>query len=354
MRSFFTTIAEERIKSFGHHPLFLKLVQYKWSRFALKKHMLLRVIPFLLSLIVLVALLLLQGSESGSMQDGNALAGCSSGHLDISAGYGIDFALLLTTLCFCSAVWFLYQAWEYVWYFRNRVSNDYTQQELVSGRTMNLFYQLRQSAFNNLVLILDLGSAACLITGGISRLLSDKYTEVAAFSVCSILMFCNFLNCFLAFRPLAEMIITTYNMLFGDVTCFLTIFVIILSGFSFAVNALFDKPPTPEMNFDPSTIGGAYMLIVSVGLANGITEVQQYSQSALLPELANSVLVCWVVLCNVLLMNLLIAMLNNTYSKRDDTYESWIFPLARLILDYEKLFSESEKANPLFKLGQQR
>mmetsp|Transcript_9168 Transcript_9168/g.19703 ORF Transcript_9168/g.19703 Transcript_9168/m.19703 type:complete len:288 (+) Transcript_9168:2285-3148(+) len=180
--------------------------------------------------------------------------------------------------------------------------------------------------FNNLEPLLDITSAATLFVAGVSRFSCHGMIEMGAHSIAGIFLFCNFLNSLLPFQHLAAMIITLFNMLFGDVTAFLIVFVVVLSGFSFAVDHLTSG----------SQESGAFTRLIYVALGDGISGVADLAQTSMLPGQVRSILMVWVILCNILLLNFLIAMMGDTFNKRKDTYEIWIFPFAKKVLLYEK------------------
>ncbi len=256
-------------------------------------------------------------------------AGCSKEgqfHFsDSSIGVCILFAAEII-LYFCCSIWFAYEGKQI---FKISFKDLDPEQDMqISLSNIRLFL------FNNLEFLLDNISASTLFMAGVSRFLCFETMEMGSMSIAGIFIFCNFLHSLLPFQHLAAMIITLFNMLFGDVTAFLVVFIVVLSGFSFSMDQLTAIQPTEssQSGYD----GSAFTRLIYVALGDGISGVSDLSETAILPELMKSIIMVWVILCNILLLNFLIAMMGDTFNKRKDTDEIWIFPFARKVLQYEK------------------
>jgi hypothetical protein len=336
-RSVIEIIAQDQIREFANHPYFLLLIMDKWQTFAMNCHMLYRCLPFLLCLVLYVIVALMVQSDIQSVPDQAVdftRAGCADGQFNISGGSLQFYCLLVTELIlyFGCSIWLFSQGLQIVHVSLSDLDSEHDMN--ISSSDVRLF------VFNNLESLLDIATAVTLCVAGVSRFFCSELIEIGALSLTGIFLFCNFLNSLLPYQHLAAMIITLFNMLFGDVAAFLIVFIIVLSGFSFAVDLLLTTGQLTETNHSARdgihSLGSTFTRLINVALGDGISAVNELTATSILPDLVNSVLLVWVVLCNILLLNFLIAMMGDTFNKRKDTYEIWIFPFARKVLQYEK------------------
>jgi hypothetical protein len=323
-RSVIEIIAQDQISAFVNHPYFLMLITDKWKKFAMHCHLLYRCVPYIFCIVLYITVAIMVQAEIRSSPDQSlefSREGCSGGHFYFSSG-SLQFIFLIVAeiiLYFCCTVWLTSQGM----HFLNVSLSDLDPEQDMKISLSNIRFFM----FNNLEPLLDIASATTLFVAGVSRFSCNGMVEMGAQSIAGILLFCNFLNSLLPFQHLAAMIITLFNMLFGDVTAFLIVFGVVLSGFSFAVDFL---------TTTGSQESGAFTRLIYVALGDGISGVADLAETSLLPGQVRSILMVWVVLCNILLLNFLIAMMGDTFNKRKDTYEIWIFPFAKKVLLYEK------------------
>mmetsp|Transcript_33915 Transcript_33915/g.85739 ORF Transcript_33915/g.85739 Transcript_33915/m.85739 type:complete len:215 (-) Transcript_33915:1829-2473(-) len=147
-------------------------------------------------------------------------------------------------------------------------------------------------------------------------------------------MFCNVLPIVTAFKYIGVLVLTTYRMLISDIARFILVYIVMLLGFSTAMYVLFDtsEEATPiENNLQLTDFGSVMrkMLYISLGEVGSLDREME-------TPLQLVIYFVWVVLTNVLLLNLLISMMGQTFSDiQGDTHNAWVFPVANFILRCE-------------------
>lgn len=95
--------------------------------------------------------------------------------------------------------------------------------------------------------------------------------------------------------------------------------------------------------------GNTAMRLVFMSL--GDVDQQALVQNTASPDLTVWIYLAWVMLSTVLLINLLIAMMGQTFQQDfEQTHKTWIFPFARLVLSYEESLSPAQKS--LYRTGE--
>ncbi|CAF3781223.1 unnamed protein product [Adineta steineri] len=136
------------------------------------------------------------------------------------------------------------------------------------------------------------------------------------------------------FRFTGPFVIMIYKMLFNDVLRFLLIYIIFLAGFSQSFFILFN-----ENGF----LG--YMSSLKhcfLGLL-GDFDLDYYTEGSH-PFISVSFLMCYIIVVTILLLNLLIAMMGDTYADvKRSAKKLWHLERARIALDVESSMSTSER-----------
>jgi len=128
---------------------------------------------------------------------------------------------------------------------------------------------------------------------------------------------------------------------------FLVVYIVLLGGFAFAYyswmqgnvigfEGCIEDLTCPNVQIAESPAKAALVLLWSsfgdVDIMSTIDSSESYA-IMLIAQLA------WIVLTNVLLLNLLISMMAETFSSdQQDTHDAWLFPVARFVLMWEKKF----------------
>eukprot|EP01012_Entosiphon_sulcatum_P048237 TRINITY_DN6657_c0_g1_i2.p1 TRINITY_DN6657_c0_g1~~TRINITY_DN6657_c0_g1_i2.p1 ORF type:complete len:1408 (+),score=258.18 TRINITY_DN6657_c0_g1_i2:46-4224(+) len=133
------------------------------------------------------------------------------------------------------------------------------------------------------------------------------------------------------------------RMLTTDVIRFAYIFGIFLLGFSTAFSALHSD----------SEVNPFLMLHNTALAAFGTYDFDVTSSTSLLPFVSSTMLYVWLVLSLILLLNLLIAMLGNTFSQiSENAAKTWTMERLRIILAIENELADSEVYSYWMKLDE--
>jgi hypothetical protein len=161
------------------------------------------------------------------------------------------------------------------------------------------------------------------------------------------------------------LVIIMYKMLIGDFFKFFAVYTIMILAFSQAMFCLFQMPdfPSESLRIDQDPFQAFLKLVwVSLGDVDSTARnnpLQHPTPPPLIfstskafeppdllflssvvsqteePSLTLTIYMIWVMLSTVLLINLLIAMMGQTFrSDMEDTHKTWIFPFAHLVLTY--------------------
>ena len=186
----------------------------------------------------------------------------------------------------------------------------------------------------------------------------DSFSELLCLSLVTLFMYCNLLHLLLPFQSIGPVLITIWRMLMGDVTKWIVIYFFLLMGFSQAiiigVQDVVMKHPEIESDLRFGTTG----LRISTATLNTFDCVKYYlfvtlgdvSQPMVWVAGKHSpyiwiLHVIFLVLSTLLLLNLIIAMMGETYA-REKTNEGaamWWMMKADRVLDYESQLSYAQK-----------
>lgn len=153
----------------------------------------------------------------------------------------------------------------------------------------------------------------------------------------SVLAYCYLFFYLLAFKETGLMVIMVYKMLINDIFRFLMLYVVFLVGFGQGFYV-----------FDGRS--GIYGLLDSIKicfvatLGNFDFEVHDKSPFRLF---SMTLLVLYIVIVSILLLNLLIAMMGDTYGRIEkDAENQWTLERTRIIFSIEREMNAEERANP--------
>ncbi len=153
-------------------------------------------------------------------------------------------------------------------------------------------------------------------------------------SLCAVTGWVYLLFFLLAFRLTGPMVIMIYSMLKQDVARFLIIFAVFLVAFSQAFYILMFN--TQSLSLTQSVIQSALILV-------GEFDMSIYLD-AQHPIPTVAIFLLYVVLINILLLNLLIALFGFTYNSIDEESDKiWHLERARIILEIEFEMSDKER-----------
>ncbi|XP_043509612.1 transient receptor potential cation channel subfamily V member 5 isoform X1 [Frieseomelitta varia] len=161
------------------------------------------------------------------------------------------------------------------------------------------------------------------------------------------------------FKTVGPFVVMIYRMIMGDLLRFVSIYLVFVMGFSQAYYIIFlsfDNPNTPEgvddsiSNPMPSPVESIMamflMSMTNFGDYYGAFERTQHEIEAKL------LFVLYMAIVAILLVNMLIAMMGNTYQKIAETRNEWQRQWARIVLVVERGVSPEERLKKLMDYSQ--
>eukprot|EP00281_Chroomonas_sp_CCMP1168_P024482 CAMPEP_0206229178 /NCGR_PEP_ID=MMETSP0047_2-20121206/9557_1 /ASSEMBLY_ACC=CAM_ASM_000192 /TAXON_ID=195065 /ORGANISM="Chroomonas mesostigmatica_cf, Strain CCMP1168" /LENGTH=562 /DNA_ID=CAMNT_0053652457 /DNA_START=123 /DNA_END=1810 /DNA_ORIENTATION=+ len=348
-RSALEIIVRHEVEAFANDPLFNSLITDKWARFGRRMYLTRSFFPYVAVLILFTVMLntLCQqkNHDWGAQLDGdNEMA-------FVSKGFGwrhmwgpgqtaavIGTSVLRTIMIVAVVPWLILGGWKQ----RRLGPKDYDPNEDGEMEAAELMLFL----YKNLKFILDYCAALTTTLAYIFAYGTEQWSqrlELQLWAVTSVLLWCNFLNVIMPFKFFGILVIIIYKMLIGDFFKFLILYFVLIGGFSQAMFCLFqvaDFPlETEQIGLYP---GNAFLKLIWVSL--GDVEQMRLLDQTSSQSLTTAVYMIWVMLSTVLLVNLLIAMMGQTFdSDMEDTHKTWIFPFSHLVLTYERMLDEPSK-----------
>ncbi|XP_015609265.1 transient receptor potential cation channel subfamily V member 5 isoform X2 [Cephus cinctus] len=161
------------------------------------------------------------------------------------------------------------------------------------------------------------------------------------------------------FKTVGPFVVMIYRMIMGDLLRFVSIYLVFVMGFSQAYYIIFlsfDNPNTPEgvddsvSNPMPSPLESIMamflMSMTTFGDYYGAFERTDHEMEAKL------MFVVYMAIVAILLVNMLIAMMGNTYQKIAETRNEWQRQWARIVLVVERGVSPAERLKKLMDYSQ--
>nr|XP_012147390.1 PREDICTED: transient receptor potential cation channel subfamily V member 5 isoform X1 [Megachile rotundata] len=161
------------------------------------------------------------------------------------------------------------------------------------------------------------------------------------------------------FKTVGPFVVMIYRMIMGDLLRFVSIYLVFVIGFSQAYYIIFlsfDNPNTPEgvddsvSNPMPSPIESIMamflMSMTNFGDYYGAFERTRHEMEA------KFLFVVYMAIVAILLVNMLIAMMGNTYQKIAETRNEWQRQWARIVLVVERGVSPQERLKKLMDYSQ--
>ncbi|KAL3281599.1 hypothetical protein HHI36_004806 [Cryptolaemus montrouzieri] len=161
------------------------------------------------------------------------------------------------------------------------------------------------------------------------------------------------------FKAVGPFVVMIYRMVMGDLIRFASIYLVFVMGFSQAFYLIFlsfDNPLTPDDVDDSATnpISTPIESIMAMFLMS-LTNFGDYYGAFEKTEheiLAKILFVIFMVIVSILLINMLIAMMGNTYQKIAETRNEWQRQWARIVLVVERGVSPEERLKQLMVYSQ--
>ncbi len=360
-RSALEIIVRHEVPAFARHPFFNEMIEEKWTKFACWMYVRGTVVPYVFLLAVFTAFVTLRAEElhvdlGGGGSGGTGGTGDTSGKpsycvqdADAWAWNGTDYPVsngtdysggfaagqlriasfilhLAITFVFCPFL--VRKGWQ---------SRRLKLRDLDTDENGNVSYPEALSfIYKNAHFFLSLGAATALCASFVARLKCKDHTEIDAAAVASVLLFANLLIILMPFRFIGELVITIYRMFVGDIFRFLLVFGVLQLGFSLSILLLTRSAADPSRYYGDS-LGITFLHLLWLSLGDGLSENVSDLSGMQSGELVLATYIIWVVLSEVLLLNLLISMMSRTFDgDSEDVHRIWIFPFAALVLRIER------------------
>lgn len=155
---------------------------------------------------------------------------------------------------------------------------------------------------------------------------------------------------FSGFKTVGPFVVMIYRMVMGDLIRFVSIYLVFVMGFSqayYIIFLTFDNPATPEEIDDSETnpMPSPMESIVAMFLMS-LTNFGDYfggMGSTQHEYEAKTLFFLFMVIVSVLLVNMLIAMMGNTYQKIAEIRNEWQRQWARIVLVVERSVPPAER-----------
>ena len=175
--------------------------------------------------------------------------------------------------------------------------------------------------------------------------------ELGAEAFCCLGLLMTWLHLLMPFRFFGTMLIATFRMLVNDVVKWASVYIFVLLGFSFAIYVLVVsyqiQEEVAEMDSEIQRVWDS--ILVSLKITMGTAKAPSETASLVVMNVGFSIF------NSLLLLNLLIAMMSDTYGKSIEGFRMWWMIQAHLVLRYEKqnakMHAWCNKAWPLYRTG---
>jgi len=158
--------------------------------------------------------------------------------------------------------------------------------------------------------------------------------ELGAQAYCSLGLLMTLLHLLMPFKFFGTMLVATFRMLVNDVVKWASVFIFVLLGFSFGIYVLVihyqirENVPEPDQEQFPQSVWDSIIVCfkITMGTAKAPSETAALEVMNFGFSIFNS----------LLLLNLLIAMMSDTYGKSIEGFRMWWMIYAHIVLRYER------------------
>lgn len=333
-------IIQKDIAAFARDPLVEDLVMEKWRKFAKRQYEKKFLAPYLTYLVMYWSTMVCRWQQLAV--DG---AGAASFAAEVTGSFAgppgapgmslesVDW-LAFTSLLLHGFLLVVWMPWLLVCAYRDRHYRH-------PGESM------QGAIFKNLTLILCSSMVVCIILVSAARVATLPEMEKNVWALGSILASLQLLVFIIPFKFFGVLVISLYKMLVNDMAIFVWIYAVLHLAFSLALSLSFVKSPAGIMpaHADFATRFPAMMLYQFwTGMDNlAMEELEGFARSL---QATQTLHLTFVVLFNVLGLNLIIAMMGKTFTTdMEDVHRLWLFPFATLVLHLERNLSDAQRKN---------
>jgi len=356
-------IVDHEVVAFADQELIRKMVQDKWLSYGRWHYVVYHLLPYLAFMILFTAMVTLRCSEArrdwnediaaGFVQPSDVQSRFTAWWLGIWAplpgggagGRWLTLESSLLQLCvtlFSALVLFL----DGVRHARLSPTDLDPQQR--GWRSLG-FTSYGRFVHKNLTSALCVCIVLLLLAALACRMLGLERDELSLLAVSCILVFCGLLQRLMPFEFFGRLVIMIWRIFLHDVLLALFIYLILLCAFALALFVMWQRSDFPSemmsrggapLDADPSH---TFLELIWVSL--GEVDISSVIMATHNSSLAFSLHIIWIILSDVLVLNLLIAMMGRTYDQDTrDGHTLWFFPHAAEVLWLEKNLGPKNKA----------
>ena len=343
-----------QVEEFTNDPTLNKLIMEKWNMFGQRIHITQVVVPYILRLI-LTSIYLYYAAfvtrlEEDIFNEKGIIAWIESGSTGwADFKWSFDDNLLFerwfhNTLQFLCFFFVAIPTFFNGWHQRRLKDEDMDPNE--DGELTT--YEIIIFLYKNLLFFLSWGVSFTLTGAIVSSIMGNRLSEMELLSVSCILHAAILFMHLITFKSIGVLVIIVFKMFIGDIFKFIVVYFTLVLAFSLAFFALvqMSEDSSAMMGIDLEW-KGAIVQFVLISLGNRPTTVNFWPliKETANPSLVLAVYLVYLVIANLLMLNLLIAMMNKTFvADMQDRHKTFIFPFAHTILRYERKLSPADRA----------
>ena len=228
----------------------------------------------------------------------------------------------------------------------------------------------------------NISSATCILVIAVVSLarltdnteysIFDRDNENAVLSIVTLAAWINILWFLLGWKATGPFVIMLQKMVVSDMRTFCIIAFVFVGAFAQSFNLLRDKKETDPIYVDCVNTPTCNLTAVEEDVDNthksfthdgvfsrieelicamlGEFDLESYRKKSTHPTLATNFVLVYVILLSVVLVNMLVAKMGDTYTKiSDESHLRWRLEVARMVLSMEKSMSEKEREKEINK-----
>eukprot|EP00960_Hanusia_phi_P059155 764089-Hanusia_phi.AAC.4 len=310
-------IAYHEIAEFSDETIFIEIINKKWKQSGMKAYIIRTLIPYIAYLAIFCTcsiLRLMDFRADGSVRPADERA------------KGLQIGKLLATL------WLLVPGWR-----RRRLTyRDFHPNE--DGTRVSLSDKVSSGVFKNLPLILYACINATVIASLVCFFQENVRGELTTLALGWVFVICTILQALMPFRKIGTDLLVLYIVLIKHLSFLTLLFVPLLASFGFSIwltvqHSAGKEEPSEDFNYQ----GDVFQVMLElVFIMLGQVSFDTFLISSSAWSFTLILQVVWVILFNLLYMNVIIAIVSDEIEKcMKMAHTLWIFPFACEVLRYE-------------------
>lgn len=332
-RSALQVIVDHEIEAFCEEEVFNALLMEKWEKFGFRLYVLRTLVPYFLFLIFFTANVITRCDEIRHRWADSIETGFES---SASVEHSTYSRFLSGMVAFFGALFFV-DGWSHR-RLRPEDLNPEQDGDMTTSKVMRAVYR-------NMSFGLSLAISAVVIAAFAFQMVEQDYLELNMLAISCIFVFCYLLHTLVPFKTFGVLVIMIYRIFVKDVLYFLIIYAFLLCAFGIGIWMMYQKAQYPEeleygrIRMD-EYVGASLLSSVWVSLHE--VDTADYIMASQFPGLSMSFHLVWILFSTVLMLNLLIGLMRQTFDSdktKSASHRLWIFPFASLVLRHEKMLS---------------